>query len=117
MKGRVLNCYPKMSGATPAVAALSVAARLGWLDGIDGGMVSLPDSENAPQQLIPQRLSRAAGAGVPARALIAALSQDTVYTEASNVETNRKLWDAYATDWAADKVRGVPTTVVGCASL
>eukprot|EP00971_Amphidinium_carterae_P321113 6382957-Amphidinium_carterae.1 len=37
------------------------------------------------------------------RELVAGLTAACVYTDSPNHETNRKLWNAYASNWAADK--------------
>lgn len=34
--------------------------------------------------------------------LVQSLSEHLVYTESTNVETNRKLWNRYAQDWTQD---------------
>lgn len=34
--------------------------------------------------------------------LVQSLSEHLVYTESTNVETNRKLWNRYASDWTKD---------------
>jgi hypothetical protein len=39
-----------------------------------------------------------------ARQLVAAITVGAVSTDISNVETNRNLWNAYASEWSADKV-------------
>jgi hypothetical protein len=46
----------------------------------------------------------AAAAPLNAREFFAALSSSVVYADASNTETNRKLWNEYAKSWSPDAV-------------
>ena len=92
--------------STPTAAALAIALRQGWLAPHDIATVETPSpaAARAPTLTPGASEAHAAAPSTSTRALVAALTADTVYTDVSNVETNRKLWDAYATDWGPDKV-------------